>query len=65
MIVTRRVGSQCPFAQGSHRYAAERPLVLTSNGRSGTPGSYQRYINVHTKAHLGGEIRGQVVPPKS
>ena len=23
------------------------------------------YINVHTKAHLGGEIRGQVVPPKS
>lgn len=23
------------------------------------------YINLHTKAHPGGEIRGQVVPPKS
>lgn len=23
------------------------------------------YINVHTQAHAGGEIRGQVVPPKS
>lgn len=25
----------------------------------------QMYINVHTKAHPGGAIRGQVVPPKS
>jgi hypothetical protein len=23
------------------------------------------YINVHTKDHPGGEIRGQVMPPKS